>query len=209
MLLLLVVLFFADLMVFLLISYIIYHLSWAVIGVWLLVPPLTQPLAAITGAIFAITEQPRLGRLFATAAAFGIANSAFLLMAVLWFFRDSWYFDSLELITAAIIKVALLTCANVHISNLEIANDLRFMEISQAEANFMMGNNVPDVQDSPRSSLDHDNRKLSSGSLHSTPESLLEEAQWSSTHGSARGVAEASTSSPPREPLSFFSPSPF
>merc|ERR1719387_2168210 len=44
-LLLLVVLFFADLMVFLLIGSILMHLNWAILTFFILAPPLTQPVA--------------------------------------------------------------------------------------------------------------------------------------------------------------------
>lgn len=135
-LLLLMVLFFADTMVFFLICSILTHLGNYIFAMYLLVPPLTQPLGAITGVVFAFGENIRIGRLFATATAYSIANQIVLWLLLLYYFRGSWHYDTLMILIACILKVALFTCANVHISNLEIAHDLSFVE-GQAQVDFM------------------------------------------------------------------------
>jgi len=159
-LLLFVVLFVADLMVFSLVGTLLYvaahtepNPGWFVVALWLMVPPFTQVVAAITGPMFAINEDPRLGRLFAAVTALGIANSFVLLLASFYFYRGSWHFDILEFVVACGVKMCLFVVANVHISNLEIAHDLGFMESSSAaQADFF--ERKPDRTDDEHGRLD-------------------------------------------------------
>lgn len=211
-LLLLVVLFFADLMVFLLIGSILMHLNWAILTFFILAPPCTQPVAVLTGSVFAFSENPRLGRLFAGATALGLGNQLALYAAVMWFFPGSFYFDTLEMVVACTVKVVLFICANVHIENLEAAHDLSFMDDPHAQAEFL--SRQPTGPNSGHGSAGADEMRLSGYpnwgqnstsnlSNPSLPESLLDDPLiYHRSAGWGSGVGEPTPSPCPSSPHS-------
>jgi len=123
-----------DLMAFLLFSRILWSTSKVACAVWVFLPPLTQPAAILLGPIFLLSEDPRLGRLFASLEVFGAINAmlAFLVL-ILLLLVDSLLFDFIALGLSVVSKCLLFAAASAHVVNLEAAKDQSVMETSQAE----------------------------------------------------------------------------
>jgi len=142
-----VFLFALDFLSFIVAGAMFFKLSFSVSILWMLVPPLTQLVAIVIGPVFLISELPRLGRLFASFSACGIAS---ILIATCTLMAqqqdDSVIFNLLGLLTVCSIKAALFISANLHAGNLEASLDLSFMDTPQDH--FI--NNVLIQEGSPR-----------------------------------------------------------
>eukprot|EP00747_Dinoflagellata_sp_TGD_P036530 gnl/TRDRNA2_/TRDRNA2_138531_c0_seq1.p1 gnl/TRDRNA2_/TRDRNA2_138531_c0~~gnl/TRDRNA2_/TRDRNA2_138531_c0_seq1.p1 ORF type:complete len:564 (-),score=48.68 gnl/TRDRNA2_/TRDRNA2_138531_c0_seq1:145-1713(-) len=131
-LLVLVFLVAMDWMLFFLQGSILMRLNPTVCAVWLLAMPGAQPLSAVVGVIFVLSEKPLLGRLFASLVVFSILNSTVSTVLRIGVLRDdSWFFDALELVTVCLLKFALWIVTNAHVLNLEAAHDMSFMDTPQ------------------------------------------------------------------------------
>jgi len=140
-----VLLFALDFLSVLVAGTMFFKLSFSVSLLWMLVPPLTQPVAIVIGPVFMISELPRLGRLFASFNACGIVSilvATCVLMAQQQ--DDSVVFNLLGLLTVCSIKAALFVSANMHVGNLEASVDLSFMDTPQAHfINNVINNDMP------------------------------------------------------------------
>lgn len=84
------------------------------------------------GFIFLISERPRLGRLFAALALFGIVNSIVgTISLTVATDDDSAFFNFLELVVVCAVKGGLFFFTNLHIANLEAAWDLTVMDTQE------------------------------------------------------------------------------
>lgn len=128
-LLVVVVLIFTDLLAFVLIGVTFFQISYTVLVVWIVVPPIAQPLAIILGPVFMLSESPRLGRVYASLTLFGIVSGIIATAGIIADLTtiDSWIFDFLEFLIVCVVKVALFVFTNIHISNLEAAADMSFL----------------------------------------------------------------------------------
>eukprot|EP00931_Biecheleriopsis_adriatica_P034498 TRINITY_DN19909_c0_g1_i1.p1 TRINITY_DN19909_c0_g1~~TRINITY_DN19909_c0_g1_i1.p1 ORF type:complete len:1589 (+),score=265.49 TRINITY_DN19909_c0_g1_i1:35-4768(+) len=123
-----------DLMAFVLVFWILFKTSLMACTVWIFLPPLAQPLAIIVGPIFLFTEDPSLGRLFASLELLGTINAILaLLVLILLLLVDSLLFDFGALSIVAVAKGILFAAASAHVANLEAARDLSFADTSQAD----------------------------------------------------------------------------
>lgn len=130
----LVVLVFLDILVFIITASIMLRFSVWTSVLWFLLPPLAQPFSMVLGPIFAITEDSRWGRLYASMTIFSVANNVVAtVIMVLLLQSQSWMYDLLQLTAVTCIKIAQFICAHIHIDNLDAAYDLSFMNTSQAD----------------------------------------------------------------------------
>jgi len=132
-LLLFVAIMFTDFLLFLLMWSLLHSMRGAFLLTWLLIPPFAQPLAFVIGPLTLFLELPRLGRLFAAVVAFGLLNAVVTVFIILVSTVDSWAFHVLGFLAVCIVKFALIICTNAHISSLEVALDLSFINTHQAQ----------------------------------------------------------------------------
>jgi len=133
-LLVVIMLFFVDLMAFIIVGAMIVKISYIIFAIWVLVPPFTQPFAVVLGPIFMLTEMPRLGRLYASLTICGTVSAAVATVALLTVqLVDSWFFNFAELLTVCIVKAALYLFVHMHVRNLEAAWDMSFTDAPQGD----------------------------------------------------------------------------
>jgi hypothetical protein len=123
-----------DLMMFVMSATWLWQYNFGVFFLWLLVPPLSQPLAILWGPYTVITENPRYGRMFILLVFFGVTNAVITMLALLLSNSDSWIFHILECLTVIFIKAILMLLANANITSLESAYDLSFVGAQQDDA---------------------------------------------------------------------------
>lgn len=122
---LIAVLWLADLLAFYLLSVMLIDMSFLAFTVWLLCPPLVQPLSLLLGPAFLLIEVPRVGRLWALFCKVGMVGP--LGCAGVLFLRlqhTAWYFEFLELLGVCAVKFLLSACASAHVNNVETTADL-------------------------------------------------------------------------------------
>ncbi|CAE7030640.1 pim2 [Symbiodinium sp. CCMP2592] len=123
-----------DLLAFCLICGILFKTSMVAGMVWVLLPPLAQPLAFVVGILFLLTEDPDLGRLFANLEILGIWNAAVSLVVLIWLLLlDSLVFDILAMGIVSCVKGTLFATAAAQVSQLEADRDLSSMDNPQNE----------------------------------------------------------------------------
>lgn len=195
-----------DLMVFSLIFWILFKTSTAAGTVWILLPPLAQPLGLVFGLLFLILEDPDLGRLFADLELFSMWNAVFALLVLLFsLLMDSFLFDIVAMGVALCVKAMLFASAAAHIAQLEAASDLSFIGAPQGD--FVAGFFAPQASRSQASSHpDGESREKpreNDASLHlSTFDAIGPRQLSSATASSFPTLTRCSSRSAPSPPAS-------
>lgn len=125
---LIAILWLADLLAFYLLGVMLLEMSLSGFTVYLLCPPLVQPLILLLGPIFLLIEVPRLGRLWAMCCRVGIIGPLGCGGVLFWYLQqDLLSFEFLELMVICAVKFILSVCARAYVNNVEIVTDLEFL----------------------------------------------------------------------------------
>jgi len=142
--------------------------------VWLLLPPLPQPLSFITGAAFIISGKPRLGRLFASLTSFGILNTVIISVLLLVFAeQSSWAFDTVFGLIVCAVKMALASVTRMHFAVIETVFDFSFFpsenQSAADETRSQIWESTSDIECADTSAQPHPVQPISSGNPSPTP----------------------------------------
>lgn len=124
----------ADVMLFVLMGSLLWKASLPLFILWLLFPPVTQPLAIALFPWVIVSENPRVGRMFTMMVALSLVNTLLTLLVQLIFYSDSWTFHILQSVIVCLVKAVVIICANAHITSLDSAHDLSFVDAQQADS---------------------------------------------------------------------------
>lgn len=124
----------ADVMLFVLMGSLLWKASLPLFILWLLFPPVTQPVAIALFPWVIVSENPRVGRMFTMMVALSLVNTLLTLLVQLIFYSDSWTFHILQSVMVCIVKAVVIICANAHITSLDSAHDLSFVDAQQADS---------------------------------------------------------------------------
>lgn len=109
--------------------------------VWLSLPPLTLPLCFAIGLRFLLTEDPRQGRLFASLCLYNLTNVLVCSVIFITIADDSLAFIILDGFLSAVLRVAVYTCVQVHVQNVEAKRDLAYAHLPEGESRQPHGEN--------------------------------------------------------------------